>query len=606
MCVRSKGAAGPSGEQQLRSLLRQIAPTFDPTQTAALREQIRTKMRSSFLIQGLDKNWLAGPPQVVWGDVIDGPGYRIRKLRYAAIPRYWVPALLYEPVESALRLRVGVLNADGHHDAGNAAPYKQIRCINLARKGALALSFEFSGMGELAADAESVQPCGEVSLHHNLAALELVGIGAASIMFASMSRALDVLLTHPDVDPVRIAMTGLSGGGWQTILLSALDERVQISVPVAGYTSIRARVEHCADVGDLEQVPADFATILDYPDLTAMRAPRPTLLILNEHDDCCFRTDRTRQDIYDQVRPVFEAADAAQQFQLYSNTEPGDHNYGADNRGRMYRFLGEQFEEPWTASEDHTDAEVLPEAALQVGLPVDQQTVRDIAAERARTLAVQRRERLRQVSPGERRAQLGSVLRLTRLPVPSLPMLSGVAWTSTLTVGPWRLPCTWQPGTGQPTLLIADDTPPRPPRDAALLSVGILGLHGLECSLDRILLLQTCGQRLLGIQVAQLAAVLEGLQAVSDTPAAVRAHGMTATVVATIAGALHPHLIGDMYLSGARLVRLDDLIHRGVSPTLCPSLFTPGLLEVTNGLDLRPLLEDVQLRESGRGACLTW
>ena len=70
-------------------------------------------------------------------------------------------------------------------------------------------------------------------------------------------------------------------------MLSALDNRVVLSVPVAGYSSFASRVERTADTGDLEQNATDMLTIADYPKLTAMRAPRPTLLVFNAEDDCC-------------------------------------------------------------------------------------------------------------------------------------------------------------------------------------------------------------------------------------------------------------------------------------------------------------------------------
>ena len=81
-----------------------------------------------------------------------------------------------------------------------------------------------------------------------------------------------------------MAVTGLSGGGWQTIFISALDLRVKLSAPVAGYSSFLTRAVYPRDLGDPEQTPCDLATVADYLHLTAMRAPRPTLLINNAKD----------------------------------------------------------------------------------------------------------------------------------------------------------------------------------------------------------------------------------------------------------------------------------------------------------------------------------
>ena len=56
------------------------------------------------------------------------------------------------------------------------------------------------------------------------------------MFYLAMKRALDVLLAHPHCDGDRVAMTGLSGGGWQTAVLAALDERITTIVPVAGHS----------------------------------------------------------------------------------------------------------------------------------------------------------------------------------------------------------------------------------------------------------------------------------------------------------------------------------------------------------------------------------
>jgi len=60
-------------------------------------------------------------------------------------------------------------------------------------------------------------------------------------------------------------VTGLSGGGWQTIVLSSLDERVKVAVPVAGYSSLRSELEarKYGDLGDIEQNATDFFDGID-------------------------------------------------------------------------------------------------------------------------------------------------------------------------------------------------------------------------------------------------------------------------------------------------------------------------------------------------------
>ena len=111
------------------------------------------------------------------------------------------------------------------------------------------MSTEFIGMGELMADRQ----------HDSLAFLDVTGMAGVGLFYLAMSKGLDVLMSRPYTDKKRVGMTGLSGGGWQTIVLSALDERVTLSVPVAGYTATRKRNNCDGDLGDNEQAPPTCA-----------------------------------------------------------------------------------------------------------------------------------------------------------------------------------------------------------------------------------------------------------------------------------------------------------------------------------------------------------
>ncbi len=75
----------------------------------------------------------------------------------------WIPALLYEPTRQKGKMPV-VLNPNGHHAGGKAMDYKQARCINLAKRGMIALNIEFVGMGELTRDRDH-QRIAHLDLH---------------------------------------------------------------------------------------------------------------------------------------------------------------------------------------------------------------------------------------------------------------------------------------------------------------------------------------------------------------------------------------------------------------------------------------------------------
>jgi cephalosporin-C deacetylase-like acetyl esterase len=158
----------------------------------------------------------------------------LRKLRYEIVPGFYTTALLYEP--QPLRGRVpAVLDVMGHFtELGNKVEFEQKFCINQALKGMIAVNPEWIGMGEMNVPGNS---------HWLLSQLDLVGMNGVGLFYLAMRRALDYLAQDLNVDRRRIAVTGLSGGGWQTIVLSSLDPRVLVAIPVAGYTTSLGRAE---------------------------------------------------------------------------------------------------------------------------------------------------------------------------------------------------------------------------------------------------------------------------------------------------------------------------------------------------------------------------
>jgi len=372
---------------QLRNYLMRKAPRLPEARRAeewtAEARRLRRRVLEEVVFHGWPREWIEAPPRFEdLGPVPSGKGYRMRKLRYEIVPGFYSTAILYEP--ETLRGKVpAILNVNGHVGApGKAVEYKQKRCIHQALQGMLALNLEWLGMGELTAKENQ---------HWFGAHLDLVGANAAGLFYLAMRRGLDYLWQHPNADQSRIGVTGLSGGGWQTIVLSALDERVSAAIPVAGYSAIVARIERPADTGDIEQNATDLLTVADYSHLTAMRAPRPTLLIYNAEDDCCFRAPLVRPDIFDRVRPFFRLYGKEGNLSWHENTDPSDHNYQRDNRIQAYRFFARHFGLPAPETETPVDAEIKSREELAVGLPKDNLTIlalaRKLAAGLERRLA---------------------------------------------------------------------------------------------------------------------------------------------------------------------------------------------------------------------------
>ena len=350
---------------EISEYIQQLIPSFnvpDRTtwehQASALRQEILDKV----VFRGVPHEWIDWKAETMWEDTLEvGPGYQIRKLRYHALPGLWIPALLYEPIQTQAKMPA-ILNVNGHvGPPGKSTDYEQLRCINLAKKGVLALHPEWFYFGELA---------GEDYKHNRMAYLDLCGISGLSTFYLAMRGGLDVLYDYPSTDLNRVGMTGLSGGGWQTIILSALDERISLSVPNAGYIDLKNRIDYRSDIGDLEQNPTDLVSIADYTYLTGMLAPRPTLLLYNQKDDCCFVAERAESAVYHPAIPFFQLFEKTADFVYYENKDPGTHNYDLDNREQFYRFVKKHYALlDSTESEIPSEAELLTAEQLTVGLP---------------------------------------------------------------------------------------------------------------------------------------------------------------------------------------------------------------------------------------------
>jgi dienelactone hydrolase len=357
-------------------LLGRVAPPPSATskeQWTAEENRLRRHLLDDVVFHGWPAEWVNAAAKFEDLGVIEtGAGYRIRKLRYEIVPGFDSVALLYEPEKLEGKMP-GIVNVNGHvGPIGKAVEYKQKRCINFAKHGILALNLEWFAFGELS---------NWENAHWFGAHLDLVGANAEGLFYLEMRKGLDYLSNHPNVDRARLGVTGLSGGGWQTIILSALDERVAVSVPVAGFSSMTTKVAARAygDLGDYEQNGTDLQDGQDYTHFTAMRAPRATLLINNAEDDCCFRSPLVKPLIFDGIRPFFALFGREDDFAYHENRDPGTHNYQLDNRLAAYRFFSEHFGLPPITREIPVGAELKSYDQLVVGLPQDNLTILGLA-----------------------------------------------------------------------------------------------------------------------------------------------------------------------------------------------------------------------------------
>lgn len=585
-------------------------------QWTAEAKRLRERVLNGVVFHGWPKDWVEAPPRFEdLGPVPSGKGYRMRKLRYEIVPGFASTAILYEPEEIRGKIPA-ILSVNGHVGAaGKAATYKQKRCINQALRGILVLNLEWFACGELL----------QMGNEHSFGAhLDLVGANSVGLFYLAMRRGLDYLYAHPAVDKSRIGMTGESGGGWQTIVLGALDERVSVAVPVAGFASYLSRLERMRDIGDIEQNATDMFASIDYAHLAAMRAPRPTLLIYNAEDDCCFRAPFVRRENFDAIVPFFRLYGREDYLKWHENTDPGDHNYELDNRLQAYRFFDKRFGLPAANEEIPVGTEIKSAEELAVGLPKDNLTILGLA----RKLAERIERPALPSGDAEGRAWRQRQRELLKETIRFRPVEVKRAWIAGNTkrkgletlsyrfefsnglsaAGTW-LKAIASPENAAATVVISDggrktsqaEVSARVNRGEQVLAVDLLLTGDMSPgqrpgSLDFTQILAALGERALGVQAAQLLAAGRWLQTNSGRPQVrVEAAGMRSQVVALVAAALDAGLFSELVVrNGVPSLRrlLDAPVEQRAAPELfCLDLYKrfdiDGLAKLASGVVVR-------------------
>jgi dienelactone hydrolase len=165
---------------------------------------------------------------------------------------------------------------------------------------------------------------------------------------------VDYLQSLPEVDGSRIAVTGASGGGSQTIFLTAVDDRIKVSAPVNMVSAEMQGGDPCEEAPNLRLGTSNV-------EIAASAAPRPMLVVSSTHD----WTRHTPVEEYPAIRKIYELYGRAQDVEnVHIDAE---HNYNRQSREAVYRFLAVHMQRALLNSElIEKDFQLPPEQSLLV------------------------------------------------------------------------------------------------------------------------------------------------------------------------------------------------------------------------------------------------
>ena len=279
----------------------------------------------------------------IFGKVSKGD-YSIEKVFFESYPGFFVAGNLYRPLGKKGPFP-GILTPHGHWAYGRLVNQSLASmpglAINLARQGHVVFAYDMLAYNDSRQVKDHRRPLDR--------SFSLWGIGWLGIQLWNSIRSVDFLQSLPDVDPGRIGCTGASGGGTQTFLLTAVDDRVKVSAPVN-------MISHYMQGGCICENQANLRLDTNNMEIAALMAPRP-LLMVSASGDWTRETPRVE---FPAVQSVYRLQGAGHKVQTMQAM--ADHNFNRESRESVYAWFGR-----WLLGE--SDASQFAERRFRLGSP---------------------------------------------------------------------------------------------------------------------------------------------------------------------------------------------------------------------------------------------
>jgi sugar phosphate isomerase/epimerase len=245
-------------------------------------------------------------------------GYTVENIAFEILPGLYVCGSLYKPSKFKGKIPV-VLCPDGHWEKHRYRPDCQYRCATIARMGAMAISYDLFGWGESLLQFKAED-------HRRSLAM--------TVQALSSIRILDYMLSLKDADTSRVAISGGSGGGSQTMLITALDDRIKLSAPVVMLSSYHSGGCPCESGMPVHLCGGGT----NNPEIAAMAAPRPQLIV-SDGKDWTATVPQTEFPYLQKMYGYYNKQSLVKNVHLPDE----GHDFGISKRKPLYEFLAENF-----------------------------------------------------------------------------------------------------------------------------------------------------------------------------------------------------------------------------------------------------------------------
>ena len=293
---------------------------------------------------------------------IEREGYSVEKVYFQPLPGFYLAGNLYRPLGRGKGPFPAILNPHGHWEEGRLADNKDgsaaARCISFARQGMIAFSYDMVGYNDTFFPDYGNVPAKQFYLCHRRFATNQVNllwnISLMGLQTWDSIRALDFLESLPDADRKRLACTGESGGGTQTFMLGAVDDRLAAQAPVV-------MVSHSMQGGCLCENAPGLRVEYSNMEIAAAAAARPQILVAATGD----WTKDTLTVEGPAIERIYQLLNAQDRFRYVRFDF--DHNYNQTSREAVYEWFGKWLlKHPNPASLKEKAYQKEPDAALRV------------------------------------------------------------------------------------------------------------------------------------------------------------------------------------------------------------------------------------------------